>query len=939
MRAFPPALPGFTLADDAECVLDSVRDALLVLDRELRIVWANRSFYRTFPTTPEQTLGQYLYEFRDGEWNIPRLRTLLENVLPRDAEFEDFEVDQNFRDVGSRTMLLNARCLRAAAAACPAGPAPDCQFVLLVINDISERRRSEVQKARLAALVESSPDAIIIQTLAGTITDWNSGAERAYGYTANEAVGQHISLIMPDGREAECADIRARLAQGERLEQFETVRVRKDGRHVHASLTISPIRNSLAEITRIATIERDVTRRIQIEDELRVAMERAEAGSRAQAEFLTNVSHELRTPMNAIIGMTDLALDEDLSAEVRDYLETARGSAEVLLELLNEVLDFSKLESGEFELDAELFSLSELLEATLKALALKAYEKGLELACDLAPGIPDRLIGDPLRLRQIVTNLAGNAIKFTHQGEILISVEPMALLEEEIRLKFSVRDSGIGIPKEDQQRVFQPFTQVDSSITRNYSGTGLGLAISTQLINRMGGRIWLDSEVGQGSTFHFTAQFGLTADAPQSDAALAAEHVEDLRGLPVLVVDDNETSRRIVERCLSNWSMEPVAVADGRTALEAMRDAARSGRRFPLVILDALMPEMDGFMLADQIRQDPALAEATILMLSSADRQAFRERCRDLPIRAFLEKPVTQSDLLDSIVTALGGALPEEPRRESDRDEFPRGEPLSLLVVEDTPANQKVVVRMLERRGHAVQVAHNGREAIDLLSQCEFDLVLMDVQMPIMDGFQATAAIRAMRDEQFRNVPIVAMTAHAMKGDRERCLAAGMDAYIAKPINARRLIRIVERLAAGSRFTLAAAGDSMTWDSETPLPLNSRPPGEAPPIDVAKALKRLDGDRNLLTDMAGFFNEDAPELLRKIELSLERGDAQCVQRSAHSLKGLAANFNADRAVAAAFDLEQLGESGDLSHAVVMYRRLRREVQRVIGALEQLVAQP
>ena len=939
MNASPTTPDNFPLTEHAACILESVRDALLVLDPELRVVWANRAFYRTFSTTVDETVGAFMYELRDGEWDIPRLRTLLESVLPRDAEFEDFEVDKNFRDLGSRTMLLNARCLRPAGTGDRTTGIGDCDFILLVINDISERRRSEVQKARLAALVETSPDAIIIQTLAGTITDWNEGAARAYGYSAEEAVGQHISLIMPDGADSESADLRQRIGSGERIEQRETVRIRKDGRPVHVSLTVSPIHNSLGEVTRIASIERDIARRMQIEDELRVAKELAEAASRAQGEFLANVSHELRTPMNAIIGMTDLALDEELTPTVRDYLETARSSAEVLLELLNEVLDFSKLESGEFELDAEPFSLSELLETSIKALGLRAYEKGLELACDVAPGIPDRLLGDPLRLRQIITNLASNAIKFTHQGEILISVEPMALLDEDIRLRFSVRDTGIGIPKEDQSRIFQPFTQVDASTTRSYSGTGLGLAICTQLINRMGGRIWVDSEVGHGSTFHFTAQFRLTDDSRQREATLRRDRLDRLDGLPVLVVDDNETNRRIVERCLTNWSMQPVTVPDGKSALRRLREAARAGRSFPVVILDALMPEMDGFMLVEEIRRDPELAEATILMLSSADRQAFRERCRGLPIKAFLEKPVTQSDLLDSIVTALGGAPQQEARGPSDLDEFPPAEPLSLLVVEDTPANQKVVVRMLERRGHEVHVAHNGREAIDLLSQGEFDLVLMDVQMPIMDGFQATAAIRGMRDEPFRNVPIVAMTAHAMKGDRERCLAAGMDAYIAKPVDARRLIRMVERLASGTRFTAAGRSDSITWDSETPPPSSptpsSAPPATGePPVNFGKALRRLDGDENLLKDMAGFFIEDAPELLQRLKQAIDRGEAQVVQRSAHSVKGLAANFNADRAVEAAFELEQIGESGDLSRAANVYQRLEREVERVVQALRE-----
>ncbi|MBW3538808.1 MAG: response regulator [Planctomycetes bacterium] len=916
----PPV--GGLLSQYAESIVQTMREPLVILAADLSIVFVNRSFSQHFGVRPKDVVGQKLYDIRGGEWDLPQLRQLLEEILPRDAEFADFEVQQHFAGLGQRTMMLNARRLRGEGA--------DRGLLLLVVSDVSQRRSDEIEQARLAAIVESSQDAIILQTLEGTITHWNHGAERIYGFSAEEAIGRPISLITP----AECIDqmkeYSGKLRSGKRLRPFETVRMRKDGRKVHVSLTMSPLADPTGRVTSISNIERDISRRVEMEHELRIARDRAEAATRAQSEFLANISHELRTPMNAIIGMTDLALDEDLAPQVRDYLETARASADVLLELLNEVLDFSKLESGEFDLDLEPFSLSDLLESTIKTLGLRAYEKGLELACDVAPGIPDRLIGDPLRLRQVITNLASNAIKFTDQGEVVVSVEPMSRLEGELRLKFCVRDTGIGIAPEDQERIFEPFTQADASTTRSYSGTGLGLAIVSQLVLRMGGRVWVESRLGEGSAFHFSVHFGVAAEP--SPPTERQERVEQLRDLPVLVVDDNETNRRIVARALENWSMHPVVATDGKSALRLMREAADRNRRFPLVILDALMPEMDGFTLAKEIEADPRLAEATILMLSSADRQAFRQRFRDLPIGAFLEKPVTQSDLLDTIVTTLGGVPLESDEFERVAEERPPKRRLHVLMAEDTPANQKVVEHILEKRGHQVQVAHNGREVLDLLYEQTFDVVLMDVQMPIVDGFQATAAIRGMTGESWCRIPIVAMTAHAMRGDRERCLAAGMDAYISKPVEAKRLIRTIERIAEPCGPPLKSSVEDSDRDGELPSRGGLRSWTNRP-VDLSKALDRVGGDESLLKEVAGFFLEDAPLLMQSMETGLEEREARAVERAAHSLRGLASNFEARQTVEVALAIEEASAREDLEAASGRLDRLKCELERVTTALE------
>lgn len=540
----------------------------------------------------------------------------------------------------------------------------------------------------------------------------------------------------------------------------------------------------------------ELDRRRRESEELQQAKKVAEQANQAKSEFLANISHELRTPMNAIIGMTELALDEALAEPARDYVKTAKESAHALLGLLNEILDFSRLESGKFVLDVAPFSLRSALDETIKSLALRACEKGLELVCEVETDVPDRLIGDALRIRQVLLNLVGNAIKFTDQGEVVVRVCLDSGLSEHATLAFAVSDTGIGVSAENQQRIFQPFTQADASTTRHYGGTGLGLSIASDLIRLMGGRLWIESELGRGSTFHFTTRLALDADGGRLKEPRPAIR-EECKDLPVLVVDDNATNRRMLEASLSRWGMQPAIVADGPAAMSRLQEAAAQGKSFRLAIVDALMPGMDGFAVAEQIDALPAWQGATILMMCSTDRHIFADRCEPLKVAAYLEKPIAQTDLLNAVVKALGIAVPEPAEDLSSGRNF-RSLParqLKILLAEDTPANQKLIVSLLKKRGHSIAVAHNGREAIEFLKQQRFDVVLMDVQMPIMDGFQATSVIRAAQKPGTARLPIIAMTAHAMRGDRERCLAAGMDDYLAKPIDSRKLIELVEKQA------------------------------------------------------------------------------------------------------------------------------------------------
>jgi PAS domain S-box-containing protein len=768
--------------------LESTTDGILVTDDKLEVVDSNAKYadmWKIPRDVVKAGVPRKVRELASQRFADPqRFMARIEEIGATEQESFDLLEPEDGRIFERYSKVLTVEGKRAGR--------------VWSFRDVTERHLAEITSRRLAAIVASTDAAIVGEDLKGLITDWNFGAEHIYGYSAHEMIGTSFLRLIPANCQKEELEILSRILRGERVDHFESIGLTKGGRQLTCAVTVSPIKDSAVHLVGASKVIRDITERKLAEQELENAKKAAEAANKAKSQFLANMSHEIRTPMNGVIGMTGLLLDGDLNPQQRDFAETALASADALLKIINDILDFSKIEAGKLSFELLDFDLIDTVESTLDLLAETAQAKGIELVSEMTPGLPTRLRGDPGRLRQILTNLISNAIKFTEDGEVVVSISAESETARHARLNFRVKDSGIGISSEAQGKIFEAFSQADGSTTRKYGGTGLGLAIAKQLAGLMDGEIGLLSELGKGSTFWFTAEL-----EKQASCALDIyPSAPNLAGVRVLAVDDSATNRRILRLQLATWKIEVETAANGEEALKMMREAAAAEKPYGLALLDVQMPGMDGWMLARAIQADPALVGMLLIVLTSFGQTLSPAELKAAGIEAYLVKPVRQARLLTCVVSCMGrkntfktvaakSSISSEPK--------PMLEKVHILLAEDNRVNQKVALARLQKLGYRADAVVNGEKVLEALNRVPYDLILMDCQMPEMDGYEATHAIREAELSLERPCPwnapiyIIAITAHAMEGDREKCLAVGMNDYLSKPVLVPELQAALER--------------------------------------------------------------------------------------------------------------------------------------------------
>ncbi len=793
--------------------------------------------------------------------------------------------------------------------------------------DVTARKKIEEELAYerdlLRMLLENIPDHIYFKDSQSRFMKVSRGLATLFHLkTTDEVIGKSdFDFFTEDHARAAYEDEQRIMRTGQPVIAKPEKETWPDGRETWALTTKMPLRNKDGAIIGTFGISKDITALEKAQSELQVARDAALESTRLKSEFLANMSHEIRTPMNAIIGMTGLLLEDELSVEQRDFVETIRASADALLTIINDILDFSKIEAGKMALETVGFDLVELLEGTAELVVAKAHGKGIELVSWIRQDVPSRLFGDPGRLRQILANLLSNAVKFTDQGEVVMQVEKESETETQVQLRFSVRDTGIGIPPQVQEMIFQSFTQADGSTTRKYGGTGLGLAISRQLVEIMHGRIGVDSEPGKGSCFWFV----ITLEKQPVDAqALAALRKENLVGLRVLIVDDNATNRQLLEYQLGLFRMVTAQVASGFEALEAMRKAATAGHPFSLVILDHQMPEMDGVMLARIIKGDPAIAQTRLVMLTSLGHRLEPAQIKELALSAYLIKPVKQSRLGDCLAQVMGmavepgvelmAAAPNEKRSE-------RIQNFRILVAEDNPVNQKVILRQLKKLGCTAEAVGNGFEVVEALNRIPYDLILMDCQMPEMDGYEASRRIREREAGQGDAQPgapchIIALTANALAGDREKCLDAGMDDYIIKPVHLSELQAALERAATAACAVRPQQSSSRRLSMEAWRDLG-----------IADSLEAV-------AELLELFRKDGTMRVEQLLAAADGNNTAQWLSAAHSLKGSSSNLGARNLSALCADAEKAAREDNAALMKSLGQQIKEEFKQVVAAVEQ-----
>ncbi len=759
----------------------------------------------------------------------------------------------------------------------------------------------------------------------GRFTIFNNAFRKITGYDAATLRELNYHLLLTP---AEIEKVTGRFEEvrrtGRAAKDLGFVLVSKDGTTRFVETSVSSITDGQQTVIGYRGLLRDVTRRRQA-----VALKHekmaAESASRSKSEFLANMSHEIRTPLNAIIGMVEMLLETSLTSDQREDLKVVQSAAYALLSVINDVLDFSKIEAGKLELERSPFNLRDFLGEALKILAIKAHEKRLELAYRVAPDVPDRLLGDPHRFRQVLLNLVGNAVKFTESGEIVVFARIKSLTDNKLLLHVAVKDTGVGIATGKQALIFEAFKQADGSTNRKYGGTGLGLAVSSQLVNLMGGRIGVRSELGKGSVFHFTIAFDVM---PGSTVGDIPPGEIDLGKLSVLVVDDNATSARILCEMLSSWKMVPQSAGSVDAGLALINKAKKEGMEFDLALVDAGLASPGSLALIEQLRRECDDATRIVAMLTTTAAKEM-DRFFDAGSRALVTKPVRPSDLLDAIVQALSEArVPptHRPRTAKTTDQELSLPPLDILVAEDTPFNQKYIKRLLDSWRCKPTIVENGRQVIEVLSRKTFDLILMDVQMPEMDGLTATMRVRELEKQTRRHIPIIAMTAHAMRGDRERCLEVGMDDYLPKPISPALLVETIQRVL--------PRHDKPHAPEPAAEPPSSPDPGEDPSLRVL--LEDFNDDFSFFKEIAEMFISDYPPMLETIKTSIDDEDDTLLERTAHSLKGMARNFRIESAADIALQLEQSATRRGSENARALYRQLSSELTAFEKRLKKMI---